>query len=269
MIPKKTQPTCKDLRPIALTNTAYKIYMALCKEKLTEHLMRNDQFNKFQSGFTRGRRLEDNLLVLSFCINESRVNKNPLYICAIDFEKAFDSIKRSQIVKVLIKYRCDPLFIDMISELYQNDYMSVYFDGKLMGELQATSGIRQGCTGSLLVFILVVNYIIERVEKLKIGFRSASTVVSCLFFADDGLLMADNENKMIRMLKVLEDSADEIGIKINKSKCNLLIYGQDNKPEHIQNIKVTESIKYLGVCVGNERDIYQLHNVKGTRFPSF
>ena len=104
-----------------------------------------------------------------------------------------------------------------------------YFDGKLMGELKATSGIRQGSTGSLLIFILVVNYIIERVEKLKIGFQSANIVVPCLFFADDGLLMADNENKMIR---ILEDSANEIGLKLNQSKCNILIYGQDNKPEY-------------------------------------
>ena len=34
MIEKKKKPTAKDLRPLALTNVSYKIFMALIREEI-------------------------------------------------------------------------------------------------------------------------------------------------------------------------------------------------------------------------------------------
>ena len=259
LIPKKNKPMCMDLRPIALTNVSYKIYMSLCKEKIVSHLRKNNQFSPYQAGFTKGKRLEDNLFTISYCINYSRLNKKPLYVCAIDFEKAFDSIKRSCIVKALIKYRCDPLIIDVICQLYENDCTSVYFDNKLVGDIEVSSGIRQGCTGSPILFVMVLNFIIDRFERERIGFRSGEIRVPCLFFADDGLLIAQSAYDMGRMIGVLEHGANEVGLKINKSKSNIIIYGQDVSLDNIKEIKVTTCIKYLGVSIGIGRNIFHEH----------
>ena len=76
LIPKKKKPASKDLRPISLTDTSYKIYMSLCKDKIMKHLAHNNQFSAYQSGFTGGRRLEDNLFTLLYFITESKKSKN-------------------------------------------------------------------------------------------------------------------------------------------------------------------------------------------------
>ena len=261
LIPKKRKPTTKDLRPIALTNTSYKLYMSLIKQKLVDHLARNKQFSLFQAGFTGGRRLEDNLFILSYCIYDSRKNKKPLFVCAIDFEKAFDSIKRSSIVTALIKYRCDPVIIDVICQLYEDDSTSVYFNNREVGEIEATSGIRQGCTGSPLLFVNVVNFIIDILVQKKIGFRNRDIEVPCLFFADDGLLLAQSVNEMSKLIQVLERGANEVGLKMNRSKSQLLVYGQTIDSDNIEKINITSSIKYLGVEISTERDIFHQHKV--------
>lgn len=67
LAPKVSKPTVKDLRPIALTNTSYKMLMAIIRDKIDDHLDKNNLTMDTQSGFTRGRRMEDNLLTLKYC----------------------------------------------------------------------------------------------------------------------------------------------------------------------------------------------------------
>ena len=260
MIPKKTNPTPRDLRPIALTNVSYKIYMALVKDKIVSHLADNNGFSNFQSGFTKGRRIEDNLLVISFCVEKSRRDNKPLMVCAIDFEKAFDSIKRDHIINAMIKYRLDPMLIDVVCQLYDGDTTSIYFNNKNIGEIEVTSGIRQGCTGSPLLFIMVLSFIIDKIERSNLGFVCDGIRIPCLFFADDGLLLARGVGELRSMITILENTAAEVGLKINKEKCNILMYGgnSDGRQE-ICGINIVNQIKYLGVNLGTGWDIFQQH----------
>ena len=112
--------------------------------------------------------------------------------------------------------------------------------------MEITSGIRQGCTGSPLLFIMVVNFIIDKIERSKIGFRSGSIRVPCLFFADDGLLLAQSVIELERLIVVLERGASEVGLRLNKSMSNVLIYGQNANYEYVHGIEVATSIRYLG-----------------------
>ena len=64
MIAKTNKPKVKDHRPIALTNTSYKLTMNLIKDKLVEHIKSLGEVNVLQAGFAKGRRLEDNLFIL-------------------------------------------------------------------------------------------------------------------------------------------------------------------------------------------------------------
>ena len=75
--------------------------MGLTKDMIEEHLLRNDQLNKMQAGFTLKRRIEDNLIILKEC--KEAAFKSKKKIIAIGYRKAYDSIKREQIVESLLK----------------------------------------------------------------------------------------------------------------------------------------------------------------------
>ena len=102
MIPNIGKPTAKEHRPIALTNVGYKIFMGLVTIKLDEHLERNRLISDYQAGFTGGRRLEENLFIVRYCIEEMfRLGKR-LIVVAIDPEKSFDSVDRVALIRAML-----------------------------------------------------------------------------------------------------------------------------------------------------------------------
>ena len=259
LIPKKSKPKYNELRPIALTNVSYKIFMGVVKDKLVEHMERNDRIIDYQAGFTKNRRLEDNILLLKYCIHDSRKCGKPLIVTAIDFKKAFDSINRAELIKALMNYKCDPKIIDVIAKLYTNDSTKLCLNNREIGCLEITSGIRQGCTGSPWLFVMILNYIIDQVIKKKIGYRNKNVYMPVLFFADDGLLLANSIADMEKLIRIVTTAAGEIGLEINKEKSNVIIFNMERKPEKIEEITVVREIKYLGVHINDSPECFKAH----------
>ena len=57
MVEKKSKPSVKDLRPIALTDVSYKIYMMLIKDEIERHIVQNQENKENQAGFTSDLRI--------------------------------------------------------------------------------------------------------------------------------------------------------------------------------------------------------------------
>ena len=137
--------------------------MSVIKEKIVTHLITNDEMHCLQMGFTRGRRLEDNLFMLVYCMRSAERMKKNLIITAVDFAKAFDSVSRVNLIKTLVYYKCDPRLIDVIAALYAGDEREIRVNGEMVGLMKVKSGIKQGCTGSPQLFLMIVNIIIKEI----------------------------------------------------------------------------------------------------------
>ena len=75
--------------------------MVVLKTKIKHHIRYIKEEREVQAGFTKNRRISDNVIVLDYCVKESFKRKNPLYLISIDFQKAFDSIKRDTLIYAL------------------------------------------------------------------------------------------------------------------------------------------------------------------------
>ena len=259
MMKKVKKPTVKDLRPIALTNISYKLFMSIVKNEIEEHLEKNGEMKETQAGFTAGGRIEDNLFILQYCIEETFRKKKSLIVISVDFKKAYDSIKREKIIEAMIEYKIHPKVIDATGEIYKGDTTKINIGYDLEEESEITSGIKQGCTGSTTIFKLITYRIMKKLEREGKGFENENVKIESLFFADDGLIIATNVEQAKENIKALIEVCSESGLEINKNKSNILIFNMKESPEEIEGIKVADSIKYLGIELEGKRNMFAKH----------
>ena len=86
-------------------------------------------------------------------------------VTAIDFIKTFDRVSRVNLIKSLVYYQCDPrIIIDVFSSLYTGDETEIRVNEEVVGVVKIKSVIKQDCTGSQAV-LMIVNIIIKQIQK--------------------------------------------------------------------------------------------------------
>ena len=127
-------------------------------------------------------------------------------------------------------------------------------------EVEVTSGIRQGCTGSTTLFKLITNMIIKKINEGGRGFCNELIKLGVLFFADDALVLAENLEDAKFNIRILVEIGKKCGLDIYKDKSSILIYNKKEKPEQIEGIKVVDNIKYLGLKIDDKRNMFKTQN---------
>ena len=184
-----------------------------------------------------------------------------MIMVALDFKKAYDSIDRGKLLETLVRYRINPLIINMVALIYSGDSTDIKLKGK-EANIKVTSGIKQGCTASTVFFKLITYMIIETLEKEGERVEVDGLRMNSIWFADDSILAANTIEGARKNIRTVKEVSRTFGLEINESKSKILIYKGRTGEKEIEGIKVVNSIKYLGVEVGNERDIFRGHREK-------
>ena len=102
--------------------------MSLVKNEIEEHLEENRELKETQAGFTTGGRIEDNIFILQYLVEEAYKMKKSLIVISVDFKKAYDSIKREK-----KNHRSNERLqntsksiIDATAEIYEGDNKNKY-----------------------------------------------------------------------------------------------------------------------------------------------
>ena len=158
------------------------------------------------------------MFFLNYCIEDSFKRKKPLYVVAIDYSKAFDSVKRKELIEAIKTYRTHPDIINAVANIYMNDFTSVRLNGQTEEKITVISGIRQGCTGSTVLFKIVTYIIMRQLTATKLGFRNRKIYLPLLFFADDGLILSQSVVEMKVIITKMVQTSSTCGLKNKQSK---------------------------------------------------
>jgi hypothetical protein len=92
---KKGDPTeCSNNRTIALISHASKILLYVLFDCIEEKI--DSEVSEEQAGFRKGRGTRDQLFNIRQLMEKCREFCHPLFLCFIDYKKAFDSVLKSQ-----------------------------------------------------------------------------------------------------------------------------------------------------------------------------
>ena len=92
---------------------------------------------------------------------------------------------------------------------------------------QIQKGICQGCILSSCLFTLYAEYIIQnaRLDEAQAGIKIARRSINNLKYADDTTLMAESEEKLKSLLMKVKEESENIGLKLNFRKTEIMASG--------------------------------------------
>ena len=114
-----------------------------------------------QAGFRRNRSCADQIASLRIIVEQSLEWNSPLYINFIDYEKAFDSVDRETLWKLLRHYGVPKKIISRIRCTFQDMSCKIAHASQLSESFEVKTGVRQGCLPSPFLVLLVIDWIMK------------------------------------------------------------------------------------------------------------
>ena len=90
-----------------------------------------------------------------------------LYINFVDYEKAFDSLDRDTLWKLLQHYGIPEKIITLIRNTYDGMTCKDTHADRLTESFQVKKGVRQGCLLSPFMFLVAIDWIMKTTTKKK------------------------------------------------------------------------------------------------------
>ena len=137
-------------------------------------LVINEHLRPNQNGFRPNRSTSSHILALRRIIEGVKQNKLPAVITFVDFRKAFNSVHRVKMMKILSAYGIPDELVKAISLLYENTWAKILSPNGDTEFFNTLAGLLQGDALAPYLFAIVIDYTMRqavRDQELDLGFK--------------------------------------------------------------------------------------------------
>ena len=138
---------------------------------------------------------------------ESKGIPKHIYVCFIDYDKAFDCVDHNKLWKILKEMGLPDHLTYLLRNLYAGQEATVRYGHGTTDWFQIGKGVCQGCILSPCLFNLFAEDIMRNVglDEAQAGIKSARRNINNLRYADDTTLMADSKELKSFLMKVKKE----------------------------------------------------------------
>ena len=270
---KGSKSDCSNFRGISLLSIVGKLFSRIILNRLVRTIV-NGILPESQCGFRASRGTVDMIFSARQLQEKCKEQNLPLYQCFIDLSKAFDTVNRTTLRKILLKLGCPERIVVLIRSLHYGMKARVSFNGTLSEEITISNGVKQGDISAPMLFniyfaivFLVAFY--ENSDGIYIRYRTSgsvfnvrrqlsqrkvsSSLVGELLYADDCDIVAHSEDELQCFMSHFVSVCNSFGLKINLKK-TVVMYDPAPGSPYIEPIifvegnklDVVHSFVYLG-----------------------
>nr|VZI31795.1 unnamed protein product [Spirometra erinaceieuropaei] len=273
---KGNRQVCDNHRGISLLSIAGKIFARILRNRLNNHLEQG-LLPESQCGFRRHRGTTDMIFAARQLQEKCQEMRTHLYSSFVDLTKAFDTVNREGLWKIMQKFGCPERFTQMVRQLHDGMMARVTDNGAVSEAFAVTNGVKQGCVLAPTLFSLMFSAMLMdayRDERpgIRIAYRTDGRLLnqrrmnfqSCvstatvheLLFADDCALNTTSEAEMQRSMDLFSAACENFGLVINTQTTVVMHQPPPNSatvpnaPPQISvngnQLQVVENFPYLG-----------------------
>src|ERR1043165_833317 len=169
---KHNAVTCEDHRTISLLTHASKIMIKIITKRLQSRAEADKCLGDDQFGFRKGRGTRDAVAALRILTERSIQHSQDVYVCFVDYEKAFDRVDWKKLMRALRRMGVDWRDRRLIGSLYMGQQVRIRIEGEYSEPGKIGRGVRQGCPLSPILFNIYIEEVIrETLEEVNEGIK--------------------------------------------------------------------------------------------------
>ena len=155
----------------------------------------------------------------------------------IDFKKAYDSVRREVLYKILIEFDIPKKLVRLIKMSLTETYSRVRVGKNVSDRFPIWNGLKQGDALSPLLFNFALEYAIRRVQVNKVGLKLNGTH-QLLAYADDVNILAGSMHTLKENADALVAATREIGLEVSADKTKYMVLSRDQNVGRIQSVRI-------------------------------
>ncbi|KAK3510626.1 hypothetical protein QTP70_011883 [Hemibagrus guttatus] len=250
---KGDRRVCSNYRGITLLSLPGKVYSRVLKRRVQPLV--EPQIQEKQCGFRPSRGTLDQLYTLHRVLEGSWEFSQPVHMCFVDLEKAFDRVPRGILWEVLWEYGVHGPLLRAVRSLYNRSRSLVRIASCKSDLFPVHVGLRQGCPLSPVLFIVFMDRISRHSQGLE-GVWFGDHRISSLIFADDVVLLAPSSLDLQHVLGHFAAECEAAGMRVSTSKLEAMVLDRKKVACTLQVegevLPQVEEFKYLGVLFTSE-----------------
>ena len=246
---KGDKKECGNYRTIALISHASKVLLRVIQRRLEVFLI--PELPIEQAGFRRGRGTHDHIANLRWMMEKAREHQRDLYMCFIDYKKAFDCVDHERLLVILRAMGVPVHLIVLLERLYTNQEATVRTEFGETDNIDIGKGVPQGCILSPLLFnIYAENIMREALEEWESGINIGGRMVTNLRYADDTTLLAGTKEDLTELVERVRRASEKAGLYLNVGKTKVMTTGDIGEVTvDGKDIEVVTKFVFLGALI--------------------
>ena len=270
---KGNRQSCDNHRGISLLSIAGTILARVLLNRLLDHLEQG-HLPESQCGFRAGRGTSDMIFAARQLQEKCMEQHRDLYTTFVDLTKAFNTVSREGLWKIMGKFGCPSTFIAIVRQFYDGMMARVLNDAEPSEAFPVTNGVKQGCVLAPTLFSMMFSAMLTDAFRdcepgINIKFRTdgklfnprrlqavtkvKETVLRDFLFADDCALNASDVHEMQVEMDSLSAACNNFGLTISTKKTEVMFQPAPGNQYHEpkisvngQTLQAVETFTYLG-----------------------
>ena len=214
-----------------------------------------------------------------------REQNRDLFIMFIDLTKAFDTVNREALWRVLSKCGCPEKFVNIVKQLHEDMVGSVCVQGETTEKFNITTGVKQGCVLAPTLFGLffaamirdVVNEINDKhqdgilirfrndgrifhLSDLRAKTKTRTELINELLYADDCALLSHTVEGLQRSANIFAAACIRFGLTISIKKTEVMFQPASSRESRAEpeieingcKLNVVNNFTYLGSIMSDD-----------------